>query len=187
MLDQKTKNLRYLGIILFTLGSIVAISSGAKMPVDGAKFSDTTMVFIVALILGIVGNILWHKTEKQAVLAELESHKNDEASNPTILLKNFIPKLEEIKTKGKGLQGMELCNELDLIMDKYLHPLVAKRKILIDLLGQEKGAEVLLIIAYAERMLNRVWSASSDGYPDEAQDCLEDSLNNFKQALAKLS
>ena len=55
----------------------------------------------------------------------------------------------------------------------------------MDLLGQSNGAEVLLKIAYAERMLNRTWSAQSDGHPPEAKASLQDSLNHYQEALAK--
>jgi hypothetical protein len=185
MLDQKTKNMRIIGMIFFFVGSITAISMAAKMPAAGSEYPTTTGVFVIALIFGIIGNIIWHKTEKKAVLAELEMHKNDEAHNPIILLTKTIPEIENLLKDYDSCKDMEACDKIDGIMDKYIHPFTEKGKTFIDILGQEKGSETLLVIAYAERMLNRVWSATSDGYPVEAKSCLEDSLKNYQDALAK--
>ena len=40
--------------------------------------------------------------------------------------------------------------------------------------------------ATAERYLNRVWSASTDGYIDEIMEYMERSEQEFKEALAAL-
>ena len=185
MLDQKTKNMRLIGIILFFVGAIIAISAGAKMPAGGADYPDTTGIFVVALTLAIIGNILWHKTERAAVLAQLELHKNDVDANPVRLLEKTIPALEHVMEKVDIIKGMELCARVDEVLDNYVHPFTEKRKTFMDILGQAHGAEVLLMIAYAERMLNRVWSASADGHHEEAVNCLQDSLTNYQQALKK--
>lgn len=185
MLDQTTKNKRTIGMSLFFIGSIIAISAAAKMPNEGDTYPTTVAVFVIALICGIVGNVLWHGTEKTKVLAELEEHKNDANSNPVMLLQNTIPAIEKLTEKAKTLKGMELCDEVDNVLDTCVHPFTDRRKTFQDILGQANGAEVLLVVAYAERMLNRVWSASSDGYHDEAVSCLADSLVNYKIALEK--
>ncbi len=185
MLDQKTKNMRLIGMIMFFAGAIIAISAAAKVPAADADYPNTTAIFTVALMIAILGNILWHKTEKASVLAQLEMHKNDEANNPIVLLEKTIPALEHVFEQVDRVKGMELCDRVDEVLDNYIHPFTEKRKTFMDILGQAHGAEVLLMIAYAERMLNRVWSASSDGHHEEAVNCLQDSLQNYKQALRK--
>ena len=183
MIDQKTKNMRLIGITLFIVSTVVAISMAAKMPEANADYPTTTIGVITALIFGIIGNILWHKTEKSSVLAELEVHKNDDKHNPVIILTQTIPVLEKLNADFDTFKDLELCEEIDSIMDQYIHPFTEKRKTFMDILGQSNGAQVLLIIAYAERMLNRTWSAMSDGYPGEAKNSLEDSIQNYKKAL----
>jgi len=183
---KKNNQMRTIGIILFLVGGIMAISAGAKMPEAGADYPNTVGIFIFGFILGIIGNILWHKTEKKKILAELEEHKNDENFNPIALLKATIPVIEDLDKNFDKFPGMELCYKIDEISDRYIHPFTDRSKTFMDILGTAKGAEILLIIAYAERMLNRVWSASSDGYPAEARSCLKDSLENYKKALSKI-
>ena len=52
---NNTKNIRFVGITLFLIGSVAAISMAAKMPEAGADYPTTTGVFIFALIMGIIG------------------------------------------------------------------------------------------------------------------------------------
>ena len=70
--------MRLLGMFLFVVGGVIAISAAAKMPEAGDKYPDTLVFFFVSIIFAIIGNMNWHKTERKKVLAELEEHKNDE-------------------------------------------------------------------------------------------------------------
>ena len=45
----------------------------------------------------------------------------------------------------------------------------------------ERGAEILVTAAYAERMLNRVWSASADGHLPEAGASLTEAAEAIQQ------
>lgn len=186
-IEKGIKNARVFGITLFIIGVIIAISAGAKVPVEGAEYPNTLPAFFIGIVVAIIGNFLWHKNEKKIVLAHLEHHKNDASSNPVALLKATLPAMEELYEKAKSLRGMELCSAVDEVLDKYVHPFVDKRKTFTDILGQSKGAEILLIVAYAERMLNRCWSASSDGHHEEALNVLGESLYNFKDAVSHLN
>lgn len=177
---------RKLGIVLFVVGILIAISAGAKVPEAGDKYPTTVGIFLFGLILGIAGNLLWHKTQRKIIFKELEEHKNDSEFNPVVLLESTPPAIKAIQDKIDSLNGEQVCEEVDKVLDQYVHPFTQRMSTFTDLLGKAKGAEILLIIAYAERMLNRVWSAASDGYPDEAKSCLADSLHHYEKALGKL-
>lgn len=183
---KNNNQVRILGMILFVVGGIIAISAAAKMPSEGAEYPSTTGIFVFGFLMGIVGNVLWHKTERKKVMLELEIHKNDQNYNPIVLLQSTVPAIAELNQNFNNYPGMALCEKIDEIQDNFVHPFTERRKTFMDILGVAKGAEILLIIAYAERMLNRVWSAASDGYPDEAKACLKDSLENYQKALSKI-
>ena len=183
MNDKKLKNI---GIFLFVLGVLVAISAGAKVPQAGDKYPTTVGIFIFGLILGIVGNILWHKTQRKIIFKELEEHKNDSEFNPIVLLKATPPAIKEIQNNIENLSNDEICKNVDSVLDTFVHPFTQRMSTFTDLMGKAKGAEILLIVAYAERMLNRVWSAASDGHPIEAKNCLQESLHNYEKAISKL-
>jgi hypothetical protein len=56
------------------------------------------------------------------------------------------------------------------------------RRKIIDRLGMSKGSEILVVVAYGERMLNRVWSAASDGHLPEARSSYPEARAAFHQA-----
>lgn len=182
---ENTKRFKMIGILLFVLGSIVAITSAAKVPEAQGEYPNTVGAFLGAISLAILGNILWHKSEKNIIKAQLEEHKND-SNNPLSLLSSTVGAIEELFNKAQNTQGMELCEEVDKVLDTYVHPFTEKRKTFMDILGQAKGAEILLDVAYGERMLNRVWSAASDGHHQEALNSISESLENYKKATSKL-
>ena len=184
-IDKGIKNARVAGIIFFVVGVIIAISAAAKVAQD-SQFPNTLPVFFIGLAMAIIGNIIWHKNERKIVLAHLEHHKNDADNNPVALLKATVPEIEALQLKAENLEGMQLCEAVDEVLDNFIHPFVDKRKTFTDILGQSKGAEILLIVAYAERMLNRCWSAASDGHKEEAMNVLAESLQSFKDATNKL-
>lgn len=183
-IDKTIKNTRIVGIIFFVLGVIIAISAGAKVP-QGNQFPDTLPAFLVGLFMAIIGNVVWHRNERKIVLAQLEHHKNDSDNNPVALLEATVDQVAKLQVKAQNLEGMELCAAVDEVLDNFIHPFVEKRKTFTDMLGAAKGAEILLIVAYGERMLNRCWSAASDGHKEEALNVLEESLQSFKQAVNK--
>lgn len=182
---MNTKNMKILGIILFVVGIIVGITAAAKTPGEGSSYPDTVGVFLTAFFVTIIGNILWHKSEKDMIKQQLEEHKND-GNNPIAMLSSTIPAIEALYQKAQTTEGMALCNEVDHVLDNHVHPFTEKRKTFMDILGQTKGAEILLDVAYGERMLNRVWSAASDGHQQEALNSISESLENYKKAADKL-
>ena len=57
---QKTKQLKNIGIFLFTIAIIMAITAAAKTPSASGEYPDTVVFFSFSLFIGLVGNILWH-------------------------------------------------------------------------------------------------------------------------------
>lgn len=187
MQAKKNEQIRVFGIIIFFVGSILAIASAAKLPGSGSEFPDTVAIFSVGLIFGIIGNILWHKSERAKVIHELKEQHESGAKNPVDMLTETQDLIEKLLAKIDDYQEMALCEQVDIILDETVHPFTEKSKTFMDLLGKERGAEVLLIVAYGERMLNRVWSAASDHHHPEAKHSLEQSLGSYKMANEKVA
>lgn len=181
---DNTKRIKSIAVYMFFVGAILAIVCGAKMPSAESQYPDTLALFFVGAAMAIIGNILWHKSNRKLIIAHLKANKDNEAENPVFLLRKTIPAIETLKKANK--EGMDFCDEVDTISLECIHPFTEKRHVLVDILGQAKGAEVLLIIAYAERMLNRAWSAASDHHNPEKEASIDDSLINYKKALQKV-
>ena len=175
-----------LGKILFFMGAILAIAAAAKMPNAGDQYPDTLLFFIFAFLVGIVGNIIWHSSEKKLILNQLEQQKSDESAHPIKLLEKAYKSIALLQEQFKELTPEKCMERIDAISSQDIHPFVDKRRALGDLLGQQKAAEILLEVAYGERMINRTWSAISDGHREEAQFALSESVKSFSQAT-KLS
>lgn len=180
---ENIKKQKKVGIILFVGGVIISIILAAKVEENGNNYPST---FLGAMGLAVLGNMLWHGSERKIVKAQLEEHKND-GNNPISMLSNTVPAIEQLYNKAQNTQGMELCDEVDKVLDEHVYPFTEKRKTFMDILGQAKGAEILLDVAYGERMLNRVWSAASDGHHQEALNSISESLENYKKAAGKLA
>jgi hypothetical protein len=46
----------------------------------------------------------------------------------------------------------------------------------------DRGAEILVVIAFGQRMLNRVWSAAADRHLPEARSCYPDAVEALEEA-----
>jgi hypothetical protein len=169
-------------IAMFGAGVIVAIICGAKMPGAGDQFSDVLMGFCFGMIVAIIGNFLWH-SEVRAEIKKMMVKDKDSDENPVFLLQRAVEQVQKLKEDFDKLDNQKVCDCIDEISEKFIHPFTEKRQTMMDMLGMEKGAEVLLSVAYGERMLNRVWSACSDGHRPEAISSLEQSSNNYLKAV----
>jgi len=178
---------RNIGILFFVVGVILAISSGAKVPEPGKTYPDTLGTFALGMALSIAGLILWRHIEKLLVRENIKAHMEDEATNPLLLLQNTYYGVKELHQSYDQMSDKEVCDKIDEIEESSIIPFVEKRKTLNDLLGQDHGSELQLIVAYGERMLNRVWSAVSDGHRPEGKSCLNESLENYAHAEERAS
>ena len=197
--------MRIIGCTLFTIGVIVAISGAAKLPKSPANesepaavadvpgddqptvsqketFPDTWPVFAGGFLVALVGVSMWWGD----VLADRRnaraSHDSEAEDSPTSLLARMFPELERLDGELDSLGTGALTARIDELLEHFVHPLAESRQKLIDQFGMSVGAEILVTIAFGERMLNRVWSAAADGHLPEAQSSFRDAADAFKQA-----
>jgi hypothetical protein len=57
---------------------------------------------------------------------------------------------------------------------------------MVHLFGLQNYADVMSSFAAGERYINRVWSASVDGYDKEAETCLDKAARQFADARSQL-
>ena len=75
-----------------------------------------------------------------------------------------------------------LTERVDSLLNEFVLPFAQVRQVLVDRLGMEKGAETLVIVAFGERLLNRVWTAAADGHLPEARACFPEAYDAFVEA-----
>jgi hypothetical protein len=181
------KNSRLIGIILFLIGGVAAISAAAKSPAQVGGFPDTMGLFAGGMALGLVGLLLWRKNDSLLVKESLTTQSNDKNSVSAIdLLKSSVAPTKKLVETISTLENKQICVEVDKILDECILPFVDQRKTFTDILGLEKGSELLLDMAYTERMFNRTWSAASDDHKPEAISSLNDAYSALQVIESKL-
>jgi hypothetical protein len=163
---------------LFGVGLLVAISGGAKMPDAGLRWPSTLPISIAGAIAAIAGVVLWHRQQRASAAAPAGHADTD----PFALLAALLPKLQALGARAAALPAGELCGAVDTLLEGYVLPFTEARQRVTARLGMRAGAELLVTAAYGERMLNRVWSAASDGHLPEALACLSEAIAAFEAA-----
>jgi len=170
-----------IGQILFAAGIVMAVIAGAKAPLENTTWPDTLPLFGFGTVLTIIGLVLWRQNEKRDVGSEEDTTESALAKLKTIteILKNQSPTWKE-------LDCTELNKAITLFQEQYVRPFVNIRQQIIDLFGMQKGSEIMIACSYGERMLNRVWSATSDNHLQEAQSSLQEAIQAFEEVTSLL-
>lgn len=171
--------MKKLGYIIIT----VAFLEGALIAVlDELKVQ--WLYFSGAIILGIVGVILVR-------LYELKSSRSDKrvAMNLQDIKTSLIRIVENItnlNAQKKSINAYDMRHRIDELFSEDLNTFIEARESLAHAYGLQVYANVMSHFASGERYLNRVWSASTDGYIDEVSAYLERAQLQFSEALSKI-
>jgi hypothetical protein len=135
---------------------------------------------IPVLLLGAIGLWLSRKAHHEEARA---GHKL--AGNIDLLgtsLDKIRANLELINDNKEELPTYEARFEIDRLFRDDLNNFAEARESMIHVFGMQNYADVMSNFAAGERYINRVWSASTDGYVDEVNLYLERALNQFREA-----
>ncbi len=175
--------MRTLGLVLFLIGIVLALISASKLPVYDTNWSDMLPLYCLAMLLAFVGLLLYHQSQ---------SLNNLTYNSSTILCSSIVKLLQELMIEMNKLEAdifqldeAELAQRVNFLLNQYVLPCNAARQEIIESLGHYKGSEVLISIAQGERLLNRVWSAASDGKIQEIYLIYPQIQHNFEEAYLK--
>lgn len=170
------------GPIELVISAPGAAQAFETVPLDFKRgWPATTAPWIIFAFLAGVGVLLWRSGAKQSAQAQ-SGGTNDEANNPFVLLERLIPAAQQSAGEVANLDCEALRNRADALLEEYLLPLVEVRQRVIDRVGMKLGSEILVTVAYGERMLNRVWSAAADGHLPEARACFPEAIDALVEA-----
>lgn len=97
-------------------------------------------------------------------------------------LDNIHRNLETVCARGDDLPVYEARFEIDRLFREDLARFAEARESMIHVFGMQNYADVMSNFAAGERYINRVWSASTDGYVDEVRTYLERARQQFDEA-----
>jgi hypothetical protein len=97
-------------------------------------------------------------------------------------LANILRNLETINADSFDLPVYEARFEIDRLLREDLNNFANARESMKHVFGMQNYADVMSAFAAGERYINRVWSASTDGYVDEVHSYLERATRQFREA-----
>ena len=167
------------GYIFVTIGFILA----SLVSVTDILEVEWTY-FVLSMLVCIVGIFLIKSSEKSAT---------GNAETLSTNMKNIEESLEHIVLGVKKIRSgidpenpQQIHVKIDEILPGHLEEFVDARKTIGHVHGLNAYANVMNFFATAERYLNRVWSASTDGYIDEVTMYMEKCEEQFESALSAL-
>ena len=170
--------MKNIGFILLAAGFLVG-AYATSLDVENVNW----VLFSVAAIAAIVGLTI----SKNQASAHARSDEVLEVNRSELResLENIVRDLGEIVGDG-STEGAELRDRIDLKLRDDLRRFADARGSMVHLFGLQTYADIMSSFAAGERYINRVWSASADGYDSEAATYLEKAANQFADAQKQL-
>ena len=167
--------MKRLGYVLL-IGGFLSGTYATALDVQATDWA----LFIPAAVLAAAGLLIAKRAERgQATAVEvLTANRGDlETSLATI-----VQALDDLIRRDDSIAVDDLRGEIDERLREALRRFADARESMIHLFGVQAYADIMSAFAAGERSVNRVWSASADGYGNEARDCLRRAAERFRDA-----
>ena len=132
------------------------------------------------LVVGLAGLWLHRKAERSEIHGGQRLAGSIQVLGES--LENICRNLEAVCARGDELPVYEARFEIDRLFRQDLSRFAEARESMIHVFGMQNYADVMSNFAAGERYINRVWSASTDGYVDEVRMYLERAREQFREA-----
>jgi len=140
--------------------------------------------FIPALLLGFAGVALARVAARQTARAGETLATNIGNLNKSI--DRIVSKITTLDAQKTNMNPYDVHPRIDQLFVDDLNTFVEARESIGHVYGLQAYAEVMNEFAAGERYLNRVWSASADGYIDEVHQYLSLAKEQFVISRKKL-
>ncbi len=166
--------MKQFGYLLLIGGFLVAAYATAL----DTQSTDWTL-FIPAAVAGIAGVSAIKRSSRGAARAESLLTANRAELRES--LESIVAGTEAIAAAGLDVDRVR--GEIDERLREPLRRFAEARESLVHLYGLRAYADIMSGFAAGERYLNRAWSASADGYGQEASTSLDKAAARFRAAL----
>jgi hypothetical protein len=160
-------------------GGFLAGAYATALDVDHVNWQ----IFAVAALGAIAGLVMI----KRAAAAHAQSDEVLEMNRGELRdsIANVVRDLGEI-VEDREARGPALRSAIDLRLRNDLRRFADARESMVHLFGLQTYADIMSSFAAGERYINRVWSASADGYDEEAESYLVRAAEQFADAQEQL-
>lgn len=169
------KNFGYFLVAVGFLGGAFATS----LDVDNVNWT----LFGATAIAAAIGLFIYKRQVHALARSEtvLESNRTELRES----IANIVNDLGELNADGLT-KGAVLRDRIDLKLREDLRRFADARESMVHLFGLQTYADIMSHFAAGERYINRVWSASADGYDEEAEAYLKRAAGQFDEAKQQL-
>ena len=170
--------MKAIGFLMVTIGFIIA-ALAAVVDQSAVKW----LWYIPALAVGMAGvaairiNIARHSKTEHHVAANIETVESS--------LDRISTNIKKLNADKDSIHTYDMRHRIDELFVDDLELFVDSRESIAHRYGLPAYADVMTSFAAAERYLNRVWSASADGYIDEVNVYRDKSCEQFAHCLDK--
>jgi len=137
--------------------------------------------YVPALALGVAGVVMIRTEEARHKKTEHHVAANIEAVQGS--LERIAAKIEKLNAEKDSIDTYDMRHRVDELFAEDLEMFVDARESIAHRYGLAAYGNVMSSFAAGERYLNRVWSASADGYIDEVNEYLEKAKDQFAESL----
>jgi len=171
--------MKIIGFIMVTIGFIAA-ALATVLDVETIKW----VWYIPALAFGVAGVVIikvndakQNKTEHH-VAARIETVEDS--------LEKIVTNIKQLNSDKDSINTYDMRHRIDELFIDNLEKFVDARESIGHRYGLAAYGDVMSSFAAGERYLNRVWSASADGYIDEVNTYIEKAQEQFVDSLEKI-
>jgi len=140
--------------------------------------------YVPALIVGAAGVAAIRINEAQQ--SKTEHHVASRIETVEGSLERIASNIRKLNTDKHSINTYDMRHRIDELFIDDLEMFVDARESIGHRYGLAAYGEVMGSFAAGERYLNRVWSASADGYIDEVNAYLDKAQEQFADSLAKI-
>ncbi len=171
--------MKWVGFIMVTLGFIAA-ALAAVVDEGAVKW----LWYIPALGLGVAGVATIRVNDVRQ--SKTEHHVTANIETVETSLTRIADNISRLNSDKHSINTYDMRYRIDELFNEDLAMFVDARESIAHRYGLSAYADVMSCFAAGERYLNRVWSASADGYIDEVNEYLDKTREQFTESLDKI-
>jgi len=165
--------MKLFGYFLIGIGFVgaVVIASIDKVVINWFAFA----LFVIAGIVGVtLVRVAMHKHAKG------EDKLSNDIGVVDKSIHSLVTNMEAFSKDKENIEVYDLHEKIDELFVEDLDSFAEARESIIHIYDLQRYADLMSHFAAGERYLNRAWSASADGYIDEAHIYIDKSAEQFK-------
>ncbi|MDX1570012.1 MAG: hypothetical protein R3200_05955 [Xanthomonadales bacterium] len=167
--------MKALGMILLIIGFL----AGAYVASLDAEATNWTW-FLPAIGVAVAGLLAHRRATHAAAKSDDVLIGNRQTLEES--LDRIVQELDALKSHKEEIPCYEMRFEIDKRFRNDLIKFADARETMSHLFGLQAYADIMSSFAAGERYLNRVWSASTDGYAQEVLDYVDKAHHQFLEA-----